>query len=52
MQLLHDLILVAAFFPGKPAVEVLGIAENVWEQKVEQRPQLVQIILSRKYECV
>eukprot|EP00961_Rhodomonas_salina_P061455 825226-Rhodomonas_salina.1 len=29
-------------------IEVIGVCELVWQQEVEQRPQLVQVVLQRR----
>ena len=48
MQLLHDLCLVAARVAAEPLVEALGAGEDLGQEEVEERPQLVQVVLQRR----
>lgn len=45
VQLLHDLLLVLVVRNLEPLVKGLCGAENLGQQEVEQRPQLVQVVL-------
>lgn len=47
MELLDDLLLVSLALQVEPFVEVLRGAEDVRKKEVEQRPQLVQVVLSQ-----
>ena len=47
VQLLHHRLLIRSL-PLEPFVKGLGAAEDVWQEKVEQRPQLVQVVLKRR----
>ena len=46
MQLFHDGILVG-LLAREPGVERFGATEDIREQEIEERPELVQIVLQR-----
>ncbi len=48
VQLRDDLLLDLLVLEVEPAVEVLRVGEDVGQQEVEQRPQLVQVVLQRR----
>lgn len=37
-----------AWRAGKPLLEVIGAAEQLWHEEVEQAPQLRQVVLQRR----
>ena len=48
VQLRDDLLLDLLVLEVEPRVEVLRVGEDVGDEEVEQRPQLVQVVLQRR----
>ena len=48
MQLRDHLLLDLLVLEVEPRVEVLRVGEHVGDEEVEQRPQLVQVVLQRR----
>uniref|UniRef100_A0AAG5DLD8 Uncharacterized protein n=1 Tax=Anopheles atroparvus TaxID=41427 RepID=A0AAG5DLD8_ANOAO len=48
VQPLDQRVVVHALVRVEPAVEVIGAVEDVRQQEVEQRPELVQVVLQRR----
>lgn len=47
METFDDIRVPREILTGEPRVEVFGRGEHVGEQEVQQRPQLVQVVLQR-----
>ena len=48
VQALHQGVVAQARVCAEPLVEVFGAGEDLWQKEVEQRPELVEVILQRR----
>jgi len=48
VELLHHVLLVVLLGKREPRVKVLGRAKDIGQQKVEQGPEFVQVVLERR----
>jgi hypothetical protein len=48
VQLLHHLVLLLVPVHGEPLLELVAAAEHLGQQEVQQRPQLMQVVLQRR----